>query len=163
MEELSKNIINPKIVAKNPNLILERAGISCKQDIKLIAYEYKRKDFNNHFIGEKIAPIITFIKSKNFDESLKLAEKVLNYSGKGHSAGIYSKNRTNIIKAGKFLNVSRLIVNQPNSRAAGGSLHNGLMTTLSLGCGSWGNNLSNENLSYLDFLNKTKIVFEINK
>ena len=56
--------------------------------------------------------------------------------------------------------VSRVIVNQPHSQSAGGSANNHLKSTLSLGCGAWGNNLINENLTLKDFCNTTQIILK---
>ena len=80
----------------------------------------------------------------------------MSINGIGHSAGIYSSNKKNIIKFSQNIPVSRIIVNQPHSKSAGGSKNNNLYTTLSLGCGSWGGNIINENLSIKDFCNISK-------
>ena len=59
--------------------------------------------------------------------------------------------------AGEHLTVSRLIVNQPSSTGAGGSLYNGFAPTTTLGCGSWGNNSISENLNYTHLINVSQI------
>ena len=81
--------------------------------------------------------------------------------GAGHSAVIYSHNDEHIEKAGIELTVSRLVVNACGSTAGGNSFENGLAPTMSLGCGSWGNNSISENLSYKHLMNVTKIAYKI--
>lgn len=80
------------------------------------------------------------IPFKSISEAIKIAQNILKINGLGHSAGIYSKNKKDILEISKSLDVSRLIINQEHSQSAGGSLNNSLNTTLSLGCGAWGNN-----------------------
>ena len=77
--------------------------------------------------------------------------------------GIYSKNKKRILDLGLSTPVCRVISNQPHAFAAGGSLSNGLPFTLSLGCGTWGKNSIDTNLTYKNFLNITKISSEIKR
>ena len=155
-----KGIVNQKIIAKNPNLILEMINIKVKRQIKVIGYEINSEIPKHYIFDEKILPLIGIVKTKNFNHSVKIAKKVLNINGSGHSAGIYSKKRSNIMVYSQSLPVSRILVNQPHSKSAGGNKNNGLNTTLSLGCGNWGNNILNENLALKDFCNITRVVFK---
>jgi sulfoacetaldehyde dehydrogenase len=50
---------------------------------------------------------------------------------------------------------SRIVVNQPQAAANGGAFFNGMPSTTSLGCGSWGGNITTENISFKHFLNVT--------
>ena len=154
-----KGIINQKLIAKNPNVILNLINKNIRKSIKVIGYEINSEVKEHYILDEKILPLIGIIKSKSFDDSIEIAKKVLSINGIGHSAGIYSSNKKNIIKFSQNIPVSRIIVNQPHSKSAGGSKNNNLYTTLSLGCGSWGGNIINENLSIKDFCNISKIVF----
>ena len=61
------------------------------------------------------------------------------------------------ILAGLELPISRLVVNQPSSLTAGGSLTNGFAPTTTLGCGSWGGNSISENLDYKHLMNVSRI------
>tara|TARA_B100001057_G_scaffold295301_1_gene295393 strand:+ start:3522 stop:4862 length:1341 start_codon:yes stop_codon:yes gene_type:complete len=158
-----KGTINQKIIAKSPNIILNMINIKIKKKIKLIGYEVS-SDIKEHFIlDEKILPLIGIIKSKNFDQSVEIAKNILKVNGIGHSAGIYSDDINKINKFAENMPVSRIIVNQPNSKSAGGNKNNDLKTTLSLGCGYWAGNILNENLSLKHFCNITRIVFKKTK
>ncbi|MEN1762330.1 succinate-semialdehyde dehydrogenase, partial [Anoxynatronum sibiricum] len=83
-----------------------------------------------------------------FDEALSIAQTNLELEGKGHSAALHSHNDAHIKEAGLALTVSRLVINQPSSTSAGGSLFNGFAPTTTLGCGTWGNNIISENFTY---------------
>ena len=70
---------------------------------------------------------------------------------------VHSNNEAHIRAAGVELPVSRLVVNQPSSLTAGGSLTNGFAPTTTLGCGSWGGNSISENLDYKHLMNVSRI------
>jgi sulfoacetaldehyde dehydrogenase len=50
---------------------------------------------------------------------------------------------------------SRVMVNQPQSASNSGNLWNGMRQTFSLGCGSWGGNATNNNITWQDLVNVT--------
>jgi sulfoacetaldehyde dehydrogenase len=50
---------------------------------------------------------------------------------------------------------SRVLVNQPQAASNSGNLWNGMRQTFSLGCGSWGNNSTNNNITWRDLINET--------
>ncbi len=156
----TKGFVNPNIIGKDAKSILKFIEVK-ENNKKLIIYEKNKFDKNHFIFNEKIMPIIGLISFKSIDDAKKISKNILEINGLGHSAGIYSNNKKFILEISKELNVSRIIVNQPHSQSAGGSLNNSLDTTLSLGCGTWGNSLINNNLNFLDFANKTTVSFKI--
>lgn len=152
-----KGVKNPNLIAKSANFILENLSIKNNKS-KVIGFEISSKNLDHYIFREKLLPICAIVKVKNSDEALDIANYLINNEGKGHSCGIYTKNEKFIELAGKKIDVSRLIVNQPHSKSAGGSNRNYLNTTLSLGCGAWGESNIDHNLFYEDFCNKTLIV-----
>ena len=156
-----KGVVNHQLVAKSANEILEKININTQNiNYRIVAYEFDSNIKKHYILNEKILPLIGITTFKNFEEALKIAENVLEINGKGHSAGIYSSNNKRVINFSKRMPVSRIIVNQPHSQSAGGSIDNNLKSTLSLGCGNWGNNILNDNLSFKDFCNTTRIVLK---
>ena len=51
------------------------------------------------------------------------------------------------------------MVRQPQSKANAGSFTNGMPMTSSLGCGIWGGNITNENISLKHYLNVTWVSY----
>jgi sulfoacetaldehyde dehydrogenase len=51
--------------------------------------------------------------------------------------------------------VSRIMVRQIQSRANAGNFNNGMPMTSSMGCGIWGGNITNENISLKHYMNVT--------
>ena len=109
------------------------------------------------FSGEKLSPVLTLYKAKNFEHAKEIAHKILNHQGIGHSIGIHSKNNDRVMDIGLELPVCRVIVNQAHTFATGGSFTNGLPFSLSMGCGTWQKNSIDNNLNYKHFINTTKI------
>ena len=116
---------------------------------------------NYPFSGEKLSPVLSVFKVKNFNEAKNLAKDILNYQGIGHSVGIHTKIDNRILELGIDLPVCRVIVNQAHTFATGGSFTNGLPFSLSMGCGTWQKNTIDNNLNYKHFLNITKVSYLI--
>ena len=51
--------------------------------------------------------------------------------------------------------MSRIMVRQPQSKANAGAFNNGMPMTSSMGCGIWGGNVTNENISLKHYMNVT--------
>ena len=151
--------LNRNLLAKSVAFILNEISIDGldSENSKFIMIEEKGIGKNSPFSGEKLSPILTIYKAKNFVEAKNIANEILNYQGKGHSIGIHSEDEKRILDLGLELPVCRVIVNQSHTFATGGSFTNGLPFSLSMGCGTWGGNSIDNNLNYKHFLNITKI------
>ena len=149
--------LNRKLIAKSANFIASELNLNVSENTKILMVEENGVGPNHLFSGEKLSPILTVYKVENFSEAKKLANKILNYQGKGHSIGIHTKVKERVIELGLELPVCRVIVNQAHTFATGGSFTNGLPFSLSMGCGTWQKNTIDNNLNYKHFLNITKI------
>jgi sulfoacetaldehyde dehydrogenase len=107
------------------------------------------------FSGEKLSVTMALYKVGNIDEAIALTNNIQAYQGQGHSCGIYSTNDDNILKLASETKTSRVMVNQPQSASNSGNLWNGMRQTFSLGCGSWGGNSINNNITWRDLVNET--------
>ena len=110
------------------------------------------------FSGEKLSPVMTIYKARDFDQAFNTLRAIYDYQGDGHSCGIHTKNNKQIQRLGMEMTVCRVIVNQAHAIANGGSFDNGLPFSLTMGCGTWGGNSFSENLNYKHFMNTTRIV-----
>ena len=109
------------------------------------------------FSGEKLAPVISVYKARDFEEAFRITRDIYDYQGRGHSVGIHTRDDAQVMRLGLELEVCRVIVNQAHAIATGGSFDNGLPFSLSMGCGTWGRNSFSENMNYRHFLNTTRI------
>lgn len=159
--------INGKL---NKNILAKPAPILCKEiDLKkdysekteFLIVEEQGIGTGYPFSGEKLSPVLSIYKVKDFQDAKNISNKILNYQGKGHSIGIYTQDSSRSMELGLELPVCRVIVNQAHTFATGGSFTNGLPFSLSMGCGTWGRNSIDDNLNYKHFINITRISTEI--
>ena len=154
-----EGVINRNIIAKKSNEIASIAGLDEKHSSsKFLLIEEENVGDEYPFSMEKLSPVLAVYRANNFDHAVKTAKAILDNQGKGHSCSIHSQNQDNIKRLGSELPVCRIIVNQAHCFATGGNFDNGLPFSLSMGCGTWGNNITDENLNYKHYLNITKIV-----
>lgn len=107
------------------------------------------------FSGEKLTVIMALYRAADIEEAIALTNNIQAYQGQGHSCGLYSLSDENIMKLANATRTSRVMVNQPQSASNSGNLWNGMRQTFSLGCGSWGGNGTNNNITWRDLINET--------
>jgi len=146
--------LNPKIVAVSAKRIADGAGIEVPDETKMLMV-IGEKAGEERFSGEKISPVMTLWKYETIDDAIEIVTKLHHYGGLGHSAGIYTFNADYIDKLGSALKVSRIMVRQAHAPSCGGNFHNGMPSTVTLGCGSWGGNITTENIYWKHFINVT--------
>jgi succinate-semialdehyde dehydrogenase len=145
------------IVGQSASRIGELADIKVPANARVILAEADGPGSADLLSKEKMCPVMAVYTYDSFDEALEIAQTNLELEGKGHSCALHSDNDTHIRQAGLKLTVSRLVINQPCSISAGGSLYNGFAPTTTLGCGSWGNNIISENFTYKHMINVSRI------
>jgi acyl-CoA reductase-like NAD-dependent aldehyde dehydrogenase len=88
------------------------------------------------------------------EQAIRLVNAITGYQGLGHTCGIYTTNDANVEALALGTKTARVLVNQ-NLNEGAGSPRNGLPFTLSLATGTWGGNITTENLNVRHFLNLT--------
>ena len=111
--------------------------------------------------GEKLTTLLAVFRYHGFDDALDKVRQIYEVAGKGHSCGIFSYDDEHIDALARVAPVSRMMVRQPQSKANAGSFTNGMPMTSSLGCGIWGGNITNENISLKHYLNVTWVSYPI--
>jgi sulfoacetaldehyde dehydrogenase len=107
------------------------------------------------FSSEKLSPVMAIFKYSGFETALQMVKQIYEVGGKGHSCGIYSFDDEHIDQLALVAPVSRMMVRQPQSKANAGAFSNGMPMTSSLGCGTWGGNITTENISLKHYMNVT--------
>ena len=155
--------LNTAIVAQPAQKIAEMANIEIPEEtgFYIVPETGWGKDFP--FSGEKLSVIMALYKADNIDHAIELTNNIQAYQGQGHSCGIYSNNDENIMKLANSTKTSRVMVNQPQAASNSGNLWNGMRQTFSLGCGSWGGNGTNNNISWRDLINETWVSKPLSK
>ncbi len=147
--------LNTAIVAQPASKIAEMADISIPEETEFYIVPEDGWGPEHLFSGEKLSVVMALYKAKNIDHAIELTNNIQSYQGQGHSCGIYSTSDDNIMKLANITKTSRVMVNQPQAASNSGNLWNGMRQTFSLGCGSWGGNGTNNNISWRDLINET--------
>jgi sulfoacetaldehyde dehydrogenase len=142
-------------VARHVSVIAEKAGIALPEGKSFIIVEENRIGKAHRFSSEKLAPVLAIFRYSGFDNVLRMVAEILEVGGKGHSVGIASFDDDHIHRLASMAPVSRIMVRQPNVRGNAGSFNNGMPQTASLGCGTWGGNITSENISVKHYMNTT--------
>jgi sulfoacetaldehyde dehydrogenase len=149
--------LNGSLIARSAIDIAATLGIDVPTDTKVLLVEETGTGAEFPFSGEKLSPVLTVYRARDFEHAARIARDILDYEGKGHSIGIHSSNHERPLWLGLNLPVCRVIVNQAHAFATGGSFDNGLPFSLSMGCGTWGGNSISDNMNYRHYLNITRI------
>jgi sulfoacetaldehyde dehydrogenase len=147
--------INAKVVAQTPQFIADFAGFAIPEGTQFFIVPETGYGAEFPFSGEKMTVTMALYRAKDIDEAIALTNNIQAYQGQGHSCGIYSQSDVNIMKLANATRTSRVMVNQPQSASNSGNLWNGMRQTFSLGCGSWGGNGTNNNITWRDLINET--------
>lgn len=143
-------------IACRPQQTAEVAGFSIPEDRKFLMVENQGQIGPEHkFSKEKLTTLMALYHFETFDDALDTVSKIYATGGKGHSCGIYSHNDDHIDRLARLAPVSRMMVRQPQSKANAGAWTNGMPMTSSLGCGIWGGNITNENVTMKHMMNYT--------
>lgn len=147
--------LNANIVAQHAVTIAGKAGIELPEGKQFLIVPETGAGPDYPFSGEKLTVTMALYKVKDIDEAIEMTNKIQAYQGRGHSCGIYSNSDENIMKLAMATHTSRVMVNQPQAPSNSGNLWNGMRQTFSLGCGSWGGNSINHNITWRDLINET--------
>jgi len=147
--------LNTAIVAQPATKIAEMAGIDLPEGKTFFIVPETGYGPDHPFSGEKLSVVMALYRVKDIDEAILKTNQIQSYQGQGHSCGIYSNSDENILKLANATKTSRVMVNQPQAASNSGNLWNGMRQTFSLGCGSWGGNGTNNNISWRDLINET--------
>src|SRR5579872_4601576 len=145
----------PATVARSAARIAEIAGFRIPADKKFLIVEENQIGKEHLFSSEKLSPVLAIFKYSGFANALEMVRQIYEVGGKGHSCGIYSFNDDHIHQLALVAPVSRMMVRQPQSKANAGAFNNGMPMTSSMGCGIWGGNITNENISLKHYMQVT--------
>jgi len=147
--------LNPKIIAKGAEVIAQGAGFTVPAGTKFLMVEAGGDPATEKFAQEKISPVMALWHCSSFEQGLKLVVGITDACGTGHSSGIFTSNDAYIDRMGRTMRSSRIMVRQGMASGNGGTFANGMPSTVTLGCGTWGGNITSENIHWKHFINVT--------
>jgi acetaldehyde dehydrogenase (acetylating) len=151
--------LNPKIVGKPATTIAEWAGIVVPPNTRCLVSEIGGVGRDFPLSLEKLSPILTYYVVNGMEEGSRLCDEILHYGGMGHTASIHTRNRDAALRYGILMPAARVVVNTPSTHGAIG-FSTALPPSMTLGCGSWGGNVTSDNISPLHLMDIKRVAFE---
>ena len=141
------------VIAKSAACIAELAGITLPPDRQFLIVEENGVGPEHPFSGEKLSVVLALYRYEGgIENAVKQVNAITAYQGHGHTCGIHSHSEDHIMALALETKTARVMVNQSLNEGAG-SPRNGLPYTLSLSCGTWGGNITTENVNAKHFIN----------
>jgi acetaldehyde dehydrogenase (acetylating) len=151
--------LNPKIVGKSAGVIAEMAGVSLPHGARAMVCELSGVGPDFPLSIEKLSPILAYYVADDLADGCNRCAEILRFGGMGHTASIHTQDRDAAREYGLRMPASRIIVNSPSTHGAIGFTTD-LEPSMTLGCGSWGGNVTSDNISPRHLLDVKRIAFE---
>jgi sulfoacetaldehyde dehydrogenase len=149
------HIPTPEVIAKSAPTIARLAGLTIPDDRTFLIVEEDGAGPEHPFSGEKLSVVLALYRYRDgIDRAVELVNAITGYQGLGHTCGIHTSRDDHVDALAFGTRTARVLVNQ-NLNEGAGSARNGLPFTLSLSCGTWGGNITCENVNAHHFVNLT--------
>jgi acetaldehyde dehydrogenase (acetylating) len=152
--------LNPAIVGKSAEVIAKMAGLSIPSGTRCLIADVGGVGRDYPLSMEKLSPVLAFYVEDGLERGAARCFEVLSYGGMGHTAGVHTRSREAAIAYGKEMPASRVTVNTPTTHGAIG-FSTALPPSMTLGCGSWGGNVTSDNVSPLHLMDVKRVAFEV--
>ena len=151
--------LNPAIVGKSVEVIAKMAGLNVPPGTRCLMADVGGVGRDYPLSMEKLSPILAFYVVDGLAKCAERSREVLGYGGMGHTAGIHTRSREAAVRFGSDMPASRITVNTPTTHGAIG-FSTALPPSMTLGCGSWGGNVTSDNVSPLHLMDIKRVAFE---
>src|SRR5438477_8044413 len=151
--------LNPAIVGKSVEVIAKLAGLNVPPGTRCLLADVGGVGREHPLSMEKLSPILAFYVEEGLERGAARCFEVLSYGGMGHTAGIHTRSPEAAVAFGTEMPASRVVVNTPTTHGAIG-FSTALPPSMTLGCGSWGGNVTSDNVSPLHLMDIKRVAFE---
>lgn len=152
--------LNPGIVGKSVEVIAKLAGLNVPAGTRCLLADVAGVGREFPLSMEKLSPILAFYVVDGLSRGAERSYEILRYGGMGHTAGVHTRSREAAVRFGSEMPASRITVNTPTTHGAIG-FSTALPPSMTLGCGSWGGNVTSDNVSPLHLLDIKRVAFEV--
>lgn len=151
--------VNPRVVGRYATHIAEMAGFSVPPHTRVLVAELDGVGKDYPLSLEKLSPILAYYTVPDWRAAAELCQRILRFGGTGHTLAIHSRDRQVIREFALRQPASRIVVNTPAPHGSIG-FSTDLPPSMTLGCGSWGGNITSDNISPWHLLDIKRIAFE---
>ncbi len=144
-----------EVIARSAGEIAALAGIAVAEGCRFLIVEESGTGPEHPFSGEKLSVVLALYRYEGgIGHAVEQINRITDYQGHGHTCGIHTRNDDHVMALAMGTHTARVMVNQ-NLNEGAGSPRNSLPYTLSLSCGTWGGNITTENVNARHFVNLT--------
>ncbi|MBV9923929.1 MAG: aldehyde dehydrogenase family protein, partial [Acidobacteria bacterium] len=154
-----KRALNPAIVGRSVEVIAKMAGLTVPPGTRCLMADVGGVGREFPLSMEKLSPILAFYVEDGLERGAARCFEILSYGGMGHTAGIHTRSREAAKAFGVEMPASRIVVNSPTTHGAIG-FSTALPPSMTLGCGSWGGNVTSDNVSPWHLMDIKRVAFE---
>lgn len=164
-EQVAKILLTPQrtlnagIVGKSAEYIANLAGVSVPSGTRCLLADCGGVGRDYPWSIEKLSPTLAFFVVDGLEKGAARCYEVLKYGGMGHTAGMHTRSREAAIAYGAEMPASRVVINSPTTHGAIG-FSTALPPSMTLGCGSWGGNVTSDNVSPIHLMDIKRVAFE---
>jgi acyl-CoA reductase-like NAD-dependent aldehyde dehydrogenase len=151
--------LNAKIVGRPAVHIAELAGVSVPPGTRCLIADCAGVGRDYPWSIEKLSPTLAYFVVDGHETASARCEEILRFGGMGHTAGMHTGNRDAAVKYGSRMPAARIVINSPTTHGAIG-FSTALPPSMTLGCGSWGGNVTSDNVSPHHLMDIKRVAFE---
>ena len=151
--------LNAGIVGKSAAFIANLAGISIPDGTRCLLADCAGVGRDHPWSIEKLSPTLAFFVADGVEQGANRCQEILQFGGMGHTAGMHTQDRAAAIRYGEQMPAARVIINSPTTHGAIG-FSTDLPPSMTLGCGSWGGNVTSDNISPIHLMDIKRVAFE---
>ena len=148
--------LNVDIVGQSVEKLAAMFGITVPQGTRVIIGEVDRVGKDEPWSTEKLSPLLAMYRRSSLETAVETAGALVDFAGAGHTSVLYTNpNNSRAIKLFESkINTCRMLINSPAAQGGIGDVYNfALDPSLTLGCGSWGDNSVSTNVTPMNLLN----------
>ncbi|HMQ03400.1 MAG TPA: aldehyde dehydrogenase family protein [Pyrinomonadaceae bacterium] len=151
--------LNAGIVGRSADYIANLAGVTIPRGTRCLLAECGGVGRDHPWSIEKLSPTLAFFVVDGIESAAARCEEILKFGGMGHTAGMHTRDRDAAIEYGRRMPAARVVINSPTTHGAIG-LSTDLPPSMTLGCGSWGGNVTSDNISPIHLMDVKRVAFE---
>ena len=151
--------LNAAIVGRSATHIAELAGISVPAGTRCLIADCGGVGRDFPWSVEKLSPTLAFFVVDGVEQGAARCREILQFGGMGHTAGMHTQDRAAAVRYGEQMPASRIVINSPTTHGAIG-FSTDLSPSMTLGCGSWGGNVTSDNVSPIHLMDVKRVAFE---
>lgn len=145
-----------EFVGRSAETIAAAVGLEGAEGARLLVFRADASNPEGAQARERLAPVLSLFTVDGDDEGIALCRQLLLYHGAGHTANIHTASEERIERFTAAMPVGRVLVNLPSAAGCCG-LMSGLPPSLTLGCGTFGNNSTTDNVTHANLMNVKRL------